>query len=250
MVMNRHFSELSVLITPRRVDPTRRAVIYAHGASGNGSQVVDGASQKGITRIFGTLAHAGFVVMSADWGGPQTYGNDAELAAMEAGWNWLKASGLCATDKVILSGASMGMLSISRFAAEHPSESAAIASWIPAIDVENLRITNALSLRNFINTAWGLSADSTSISTSPAASTVPTRGRPLDRLAEVQHIPTKLWHSSGDTATLSSAVTAYAAGRPGVQAHLVSTTLQHSDAAIMAASVPDAVSFMESVAHG
>lgn len=241
-------SETSALFLPHQIVPTRRAVIYAHGANATGAQALDGTTQSGVTQNIAALVNAGLVVLSGDWGGAQTHGNDTMLAAMEGGWAYLQASGLCATDKVILCATSMGMFSASRFAAAHPTSVAGINAWMPAIDIENLRITNALGLRDLINTAWGLTAGSTSQSVSPPASTVPTRGRPLDNLATVEAIPTHLWYSSADTVALPAGVTAYAAGRANVTTHLCSTTADHGDAVVLAADITTAVHFMRSVA--
>jgi hypothetical protein len=240
-------SELSVLMLPREVNPTRRAVIYAHGANGDGSQVLDAANQRGVVLNAAALANAGLVVVSGDFGGAQTWGNDTELAAMEGAWSYLQASGLCATDKVVLLGTSMGFLSISRFAKEHPSWVAAMNGWIPGIDVEDIRTRDALGSRSLINTAWGLPAGS--YVGGADQTPVPTRGRPLDsaNLAAVAGIPTHLWYSSGDTVCVSAAVTSYAAGRANVTTHLCSSA-EHSDAAVLAADVPTVVEFVQSVA--
>lgn len=230
-VAGRYSAETSVLMTPRRVDPTRCAIIYAHGANGNAANVVDGTSQKAITATMAAAAHAGFVVLSGDWGGPQTYGNDAEMAEMDAGWEWLRTTGLCRSDKVILTGGSMGFLSIARWAADNEIEVAGMNGWIPAIDIDALRNTDALGMRDLINAAWGLPAGSY-----PAAGgdPIPLRGQPIQRAAELNGIPTHLWYSSGDTVTLAEDVLEYAAARTHVVLHEVSTTLDHSDEAIAA----------------
>lgn len=242
-------SELSALYVPRSVDTAKRAIIYAHGAGGDGSQPLDATNQRGVYNNIIALVNAGFIVLSGDFGGAQTFGNDTELAAMEGAWSYLQTSGLCATDKVILTGASMGFMSISRFAKEHPTQSAGMIGWIPAIDIEEMRISDAIGLRDLINAAWGLTAGSTSQSVSPPASTVPVRGRPLDsaNLAAVASVPTHLWYSSGDTVTKPSGVTAYVAGRANATAHLCSSA-EHSDAAIIAADVSATVEFAEAIA--
>lgn len=245
-------SEISVLLRPRNIVLTRRPVLFAHGAGNDGTQILDGVNQNGITRNMACLARdegnrQGFVVLSGNFGGAITMGNDAELAAMEAAWAWLQASGLCATDKVILAGASMGFMSINRFAAAHPSQVSGMIGWIPAIDIEDMRTRNVLGLRAGTNTAWGLPVGSFigGVDQTP----VPTRGKPLDsgNLAAVAAIPTHLFYSSADTVATSTAVDAYAAGRANVTKHLVSTTLDHSDAAILAADINTTVTFALSV---
>lgn len=229
-------SETSVLFLPRMVNAGRRAVLYAHGAGGGGAQALDGVNQQGVTANIAALVEAGFVVLSGDFGGDQTYGNDTQLSAMEAAWSYLQGSGLCASDKVVLTGASMGMLSVHRFAAAHPSSVAGMNGWIPALDVEDLRTRDASGTRSLINTAWGLPAGS--YVGGADQTPVPVRGRPMDEsnLSVVSGIPTELWYSSGDTVTLASVVSAYAAARSGVTTHLVSSA-DHGDAVIRSADV-------------
>lgn len=246
-VAGRYSSEVSTLLLPRPTRPARRAVIWAHGAGGSGTQTVTYKGNETTTKICGRLALDGFVVLSGDWGGPHTYGNDVEATAVETGWAWLKASGLCATDKVILMGASMGSLTIHRFAADHPAETAGIAAWMPAIDIEDLRNRDtSMGLRNLIDTAWGLAAGSAQ---SIDGSTVPTRGRPLDRLALIGGIPTHLWYSTGDTIVQSAPVDAYAAARPNVVTHLTSATADHGDAVMAPTDINAVLSFARSIAH-
>lgn len=237
--------ELSVLIRPRRIDPTRCAILYAHGANGDATSVA-GSVQASTTRHAAAWARAGYVVLAGDWGGPFTFGNDAELAAMDAGWEWLRASGLCRPDKVLLAGGSMGMLSVSRWAADNEAEVAGINAWIPAIDLEDVRNRNALGLRDQVNAAWGLPAGSY---VGAGGAPIPARGRVLDRAAEVAAIPTHLWYSTADTAAVPAAVITYLAARTGAIGHVVSAVLDHVDAAIAAVDNDAVVAFYDSVAR-
>lgn len=238
--------EVSTLFLPRKTDPARCAVIYAHGANGTGTEPVNFAAHStGLVLQFARIAQAGYVVLSSDWGGAQTYGNDVELAAMEAGWGWLKASGLCRTDKVILTGGSMGSLSCHRFALDHEAEVAGMNLWIPALDVEQARTNDPIGLRDLINTAWGLPAGSHQ---GLDGTTVPVRGNPLARAAEANAIPTHLWYSTADTVTPPDAVTRYAAARTGVTTHITSTTAPHGNDAIAGADITTILAFLASIA--
>lgn len=242
----RYNAEMSTLMVPRKPNPAKRAIIYAHGAQGDGGQIVDWKTQKSLCKFFGQFAHD-FVILSGDWGGPLTFANDAELAAMEAGWAWLKASGLCATDKVILAGGSMGSWSTQRFALEHPTWVAGLNLWVPAMDIEAGRTADLLGLRDSINAAWGLPAGSYQ---ELDGSTVPARGNVFQRAPELGALPTHLWWSSADTVTTPAMIADYIArrGTTGVVSHQVSTTLGHGDPAI-GASDPDAIlTFFQSIA--
>jgi hypothetical protein len=243
----RYGGEWSTLMVPRHPDHTRRAVIYAHGANGDGTQVLDTKTLMGLVSGFGAIALAGYVVLCGDFGGPQTYGNDAELAAMETAWAWLQGSGLCATDKVILTGASMGSLSTHRFAAAHPGSVAGLNLWMPALDVEDLRNRNPLALRDLIDAAWGLPAGST---VAGGGAPVPTRGRPLDRLSAFDVIPTHLWYSTADTVTLPGPVDTYTAGRQNVTKHVTSGVADHGNGVIAPTDWATVLAFLGSIAQG
>lgn len=242
----RYNAELSHLFVPRHPDRNRRAVIYAHGANGDGSQIANYAVQTSLTRFFQKIAAAGFVVLSADWGGPHTYGNDAELLSMEQGWDFLKASGLCADDKVILTGGSMGTLSTHRFAKEHPTWVAGINCWIPFLDVEAGRTGDWLGLREPINTAWGVPAGSFigGVDQTP----LPANAKPLDYAAAMAAIPTHMWYSTADP--ISANMAAYLAARPAAVGHVTSTSQGHNDAAVAGADIDAIIDFLHSVSAG
>lgn len=235
-------SEINVLFAPRHTITSRRAFVYAHGASGSGMQAMDGQAQAGVTRVCAALARAGFVGLSGDFGGATTFANDTFLTAMEGGINTLLASGQCASDKVILVGASMGMMLASRYAMEHPTKVAGMIGLIPGIDIEDIRTRDALASRAMINTGWGLPVGS--YIGGADQTPVPTRGKPLDsaNLSAVAAIPTHLFYSTADTVATSAAVDTYAAGRANVTKHVVSSSLDHSDAAIRAVTPGDVVS--------
>lgn len=241
-------TEATTLIVPRKIKPNQRAIIYAHGANGDAKEILNYTSHStGLVKFFGQFARAGYVIFASDFGGLQTYGNDTALTAMEAGWTWLQNSGLCATDKVILTGGSMGSLSCHRFAFAHPTQVAGMNLWIPAIDVEQARQNNPSGLRDLINTAWGLPAGSY---TALDGTTVPARGNVLTRATEANGIKTHLWYSSGDTVTPGDAVTRYVTARndPNVTAHLVSTVTDHGNPSISLADPDAALNFFNSIA--
>lgn len=239
------YGESATLFTPRIVQPKKRIVFYAHGANGNGMQAVDGATQPSISKFCGLMAHAGFVVLSADFGGTQTHGNDTELAAMENAWTWAKASGLCATDKVILTGASMGTLSIHRFAKEHPTWVAGINCWIPFVDPEAARTNDWIALRAYLNTSWGMPAGS--YIGGADQTPLPYNAKPLAYASSMAPIPTHMWYSTGDLISTNMAQYLAARGSAAV-GHIVSTTLTHGDAAVGAADINATIDFLNSVA--
>lgn len=237
------FGEPYTLVVPRVIDTDKRCVFYAHGAAGTNVDAVS-ATSKGIPAIMFALAQAGFVVFAADFGGYHTYGNATVLASMEARWAEMKLTGLCATDKFIATGASMGTLSSHSMALENPDEVAGLINWVPLVDPEGTRTRNDLGLRELQNAAWGMpvgsyigGADQTPL---------PYAGNPLLFAGDMEEIPTQMFYSTADP--ISSKMTEYLAARgSSAVGHVVSSVLGHSDAAIQAASVPDAVAFAQSI---
>lgn len=239
-------NEASVLFRPRQPKVSRRAIIYAHGAGGDALQLQDAKTLASLVSVAGQIARDPFVVLSADFGGAQTWGNNTALTALEAAWAWLQGSGLCATDKVILAGASMGSLSAHRFALAHPTWVSGMMLWMPALDIEDIRNRNALGSMDLINTAWGLAAGST-LATGGAQ--VPTAGRPMDHVSTYDTIPTRIEYSTADTVCTSAACDAYAAARTAnLTRHVSSTTGDHGNAAIAGMDTAACLAFLESVA--
>jgi pimeloyl-ACP methyl ester carboxylesterase len=103
------------------------------------------------------------------------WGNDAAVADIDTARVFLGTLG-CATDKVLLVGASMGVVDALNYARAHPDRVAAIVGMIPGSDVNDLRDNNrAGTTQAAINTAWGLAGGSTS-----ATVPLPARANPTD----------------------------------------------------------------------
>lgn len=239
-------NEPSYLYRPRHPIPSKRAVILLHGAGNGAIQYQDSKNLPTLSKCIQQFALNNYLMLSADAGGAQTWGNDTQLTAVEAAWAYLKSTGECATDKVILAGASMGSLSSHRFAAEHPTDVAGMMLWMPAIDIEDIRNRNSLGSMDLINTAWGLAAGST-VATGGAQ--VPTRGRPLDRVAAYDAILTRIEYSSGDTVCTSTVCDTYAGLRdPSKLTRHVSGTGDHGEPALTGIDIPACLSFLDSIA--
>jgi hypothetical protein len=223
----RGVAEPSVLVLPRKIDTSKRIVFFGHGANGQGTDLVHPAFKNLRAKVF-TAAQAGYIVLCADFGGPQTYGSDALLTNVETWWTWAKAQGFCATDKLIGCGASMGTLTMHRFARDHPDQVAGLGCFIPYLDVEYARTNDLLSIRALINTTWGMPVGSYIGGTDQTP--IPTRGRPLDYASTLSSIPTELWYSTADP--ISTNIGTYAAARTGVTLHVTSTSLTHGDPAV------------------
>jgi pimeloyl-ACP methyl ester carboxylesterase len=234
------------VITPTRGASGRRVVIACHGQL-QATLAWLSPGTPGQYGIVQSLAAAGFVVIGGYYDGPM-WGNDAAVADIEAFRVWAGTLG-CVNDKVLLVGASMGHYDAAMYAAAHPDRVAAIASIIPGIDIDDVRDNNKANARDYVNTAWGTPAGSTS-----ATNALPAAAKLLDpaKVAAVASAgaPIKMYYSTADTVILPSSVPAYRDAIntivPGLAtATVVSSTLDHSDAAMGAMPMPEVVRFLD-----
>lgn len=200
--------------------------------------------------ILQELLKAGFVVLGGYYEGPN-WGNALAISDMEAFRTYAGTLG-CKNDRLLVLGASMGNYDALMYAVAHPDRVAAIASIIPAIDIDDMRDNNKANARDYINTAWGTPAGSTS-----ATNPLPSNAKVLDA-ANVAAVassgaPVKLYYSTADTVILPSSVPAYVnalnAVTPGrATATIVSTSLDHSDAAMGAMPMQEVSQFFDAYA--
>jgi hypothetical protein len=224
----------------------RRAVVVCHGQL----QATLAWLSPGTPGQFGivqTLAQAGFVVLGGYYDGPM-WGNDTAVADLEAFRVWAGTLG-AHNDKLLLLGASMGHYDACMYAAAHPDRVAAIASIIPGIDIDDVRDNNKANARDYVNTAWGTPAGSTSATNPlPAAAKLLTPSK----VAAVASsgAPVKMYYSTADTVILPTSVTAYADALNAqvnglATATIVSSTLDHSDAAMGAMPMTEVSRFFD-----
>jgi hypothetical protein len=230
---------------PRQPDPSKRMIFYFHGANQAGIDLT-ATTGRAIQSTLEALSQAGHIIISADWGGLQTYGNQAFLDKVEAWWTWWKATGLCAKDKFIVLGASMGTLSGHRVAKEHPTWVAGMSFWLPFVDVEAGRISNYVGVRDPFNTAWGLplgsyigGADQT-----PA----PFNSNPMLYASAMAAIPTHMWYSTADPISANMATYLTSRGSSAV-GHITSTIEGHTEANALGADKAFILAFVKSLAY-
>lgn len=237
------------MVMPPEGPRGRRAVVVCHGQlQATLAWLTPGTpGQFGIVQA---LAKAGFVVLGGYYDGPM-WGNATAVADLEAFRTWAGALG-CKNDRLLLVGASMGHYDAAMYAAAHPDRVAAIASIIPGIDIDDIRDNNKANARDYVNTAWGTPAGSTS-----ATNALPAAAKLLDS-AKVTAVassgaPIRLYYSTADTVILPSSVPAYRdainAQAPGrVTATVVSSTLDHGDAAMGAMPMTEVSQFLDQYA--
>lgn len=215
----------------------KRGVIFCHGYNGNATSALNWPNGIGNPTLVREIAKRGVAVVSADLG-DQTFGNDLAMTRIGQARAYLEAQG-CTSDKVLFVADSMGNWLASRYAADNPGQVAAVLALEPGIDLNAVRDGNVLGARADINTAWGLTAGSTS-----ATVPLPTRANLLARAAagELNGLRYRGYYSTADTvvtpaslATLVAAIGSTAERRavPGTPAHgaPLTSAVPHAEAA-------------------
>jgi hypothetical protein len=152
--------ERSYIAVPQgwKYDQSKRGLVVCHALNQDATNGLDGA---------GTLAEStGLVVCFADHtaspGAQAGWGNSSEVAKVVAQWGVLKSSYGVKTDKMLLSGISMGtatalltLLNPDNVAGAGAANIAAVELELPAVSIDDIHTTNALSAAAGIDTAYG-----------------------------------------------------------------------------------------------
>lgn len=145
--------DLEIIIKPKYVpDAPKYGVLYTHGAGGTADALIDYGRATHRTRM---AADAGFMAISSDWGGPQTWGNQVAMNALTAGYNYLQTQPGVKRGKVFISGGSMGGLNALNWAGKNPSKVAGISIYIPVIDMAGIHDTNLGGYASYVSNAYG-----------------------------------------------------------------------------------------------
>lgn len=105
-------------------------------------------------------------VLSGDFGGPSTFGNDTSLSAVGSGKTWLQGASCpvrAKAGKVALLGLSMGAIVATAWAKANPTLVSCIALIIPAVDVDAIRVADVSGIAATINTAYGARTDTATL---------------------------------------------------------------------------------------
>lgn len=192
-------SEAHCLIRPRKNWVGKRAVVYCHGANRTAKDGVGGSGvgYADIPRYLGE----DLPVIYADLGGLYTWGNGTARGKLDAVRTWMTSVGAL-TDQIILVGASMGAALACNWARVNPTLVKALALFIPAVDVEDIRANNRSGLQAGIETAW---TDNTAWQAARATN------NPVEYAASLSAIPSRVWYSTDDPICLPAKAQAFAA---------------------------------------
>lgn len=146
-------NEMGILIAPNFIPGLARyPILYTHGAGSNADALKNYGSS-GVRLNY--VADGGVYGVSADYGGPQTWGNDVAISAMDAAYNYLMSHSKTKKGKVALCGGSMGGLNALVWAAANPDKVSCMSIYIPVIDLVGIWENNISGFRSLIDTAHG-----------------------------------------------------------------------------------------------
>lgn len=228
--------ENDLTFMPREGCKGKRPIFLFHGQLRPASDWNDIVNAVGSTSLAWALARAGFLVIAAYWSGP-TWGNAAFRSEVEVARAYAGGLG-AATDKFIAMGASMGAFEVLSLAQHVPAEVACGVGLIPAVSLGDFRDNNLANARNYINTAFGLPAGSTSATNSLPADADPF----VPANAALITPPIKFYGSSSDVFADWSK-TLIMAEMINATADDVNPTGGHSEATIHSAPVDEICAF-------
>lgn len=209
-----------------------RAVLFCHGAGGVAADPAD-TTKVGTFPLFQAIGRR-YPLLSTDWGGPLTWGNAAEQAAVETGRVFAGTAMGSVVDKVHLIGISMGGQSVLQYARTNPTKVKSISLMIGAPDIDYIYQNDVGSSRAGIGTAWGV--------TYPTA--LPAGALLINDATSWDAIPVKAWYVTDDiftpTASLTNLIASMALGSA-----VSLGALGHTEAAIAAIPVADVLAFLD-----
>lgn len=222
-------ADIDVTFVPKYGAHGRRGIIVLPGQLQTPLDYVSDTNpyQQTFFRDLVRVGTAGAVIDAtvAGWGSDLT-GHDA-VGAIETTRTYLANLG-CATDKIVLVGASAGVMDALNYTRTYPSQVAALIGIMPASDLDDFRDNNRASARANINTAWGMTVGSTS-----ATEALPSRANPntTTNAATIASSGAVIafYYSTGDTVVIPSTVESLAT-KLGITPTIISTSVDHSDA--------------------
>jgi alpha-beta hydrolase superfamily lysophospholipase len=125
---------------------------------------------------------------------------------------------------VVLIGSSMGATAALTWAANHRADTACVVGWIPAVDLQAIRVADTGGLRASIDTAYGV--------TYPASLPAGTDPATLD----YDGLPIQLWTASDDEVSVNAQDIA--------TDHHDLGALDHTSAAVAAVDLADVHAFI------
>lgn len=166
-------------------DGTVSGVVLLHGAFGTTGNFWNPSSSLANFHI-ATYLGGYFPTVAMDMG--DSWGNATALTRIANARTYLQGTLGAKSGGIYLFGYSMGGIAAAKYAAANPTNVRAIAGIVPGFNMQQLRVSNQLSLRGSIDAAWGV--------TYPAA--LPAGANPSDNPSALAGIPYMAWGASDD----------------------------------------------------
>lgn len=182
------------LITGRLYRPgEKRPVAYCPGVGANALTFLTSPHDP----VPKAVANAGLPVGSFDFGGSALWGNDTARTRVGTARTFMHTRLAPRTDKLLLIGGSMGGATALRWAIQNPTQVAAIALFIPAVDLQDIVANNRGGYAASVTTAYG--------------GTPTDAQNPADQAATLVSIPITIWYASDDPICAAATVQAFGA---------------------------------------
>lgn len=136
-----------VTLKPLVKRSTEKVLIFCHSGGGSYSDVLTLTKTAALVR---KVVESGYTLYSATWGN-QYWGNDASLTLLN---NAITAIG--SPSQVGFITTSQGSCLANRYAKANPTKVKAIASFLPAFDLDDLRVNDRNGARALIDAAYGV----------------------------------------------------------------------------------------------
>lgn len=211
---------------------TMPGVIFCHGNTGRSWD----SSGADFAQVVNALADAGYPVLSGDWGGSSTWGNDTTIARITTGKAYLQASMGAKAGKIILVGASAGGQGALVWAAANPTLVSCLVGLLPVSDVNDIFVNNRAGIAANISSCYSGGWSQATYGATHNPVTIAAAGG-------LTALKMRLFYGTTDTIVIPSTVTTLAASAgantviSSVPGDHVGATLASIDAATVLAFV-------------
>jgi alpha-beta hydrolase superfamily lysophospholipase len=232
-------SENDIIIRPKDYTDAKRGILYCHGyeASGVSTQGIEWQKNAERALLIGSLASAGYIVLSCDLGGANTWGNSTHISRIGTAATYLLGLGVLPT-KIALVATSMGALGALAWAAANPTLASCIAGLLPCLDLTDIHTNNRGGYASVINTSYGGTYSEASFGAAHNPQTMAAAG-------SYATLPVKVWYGDSDAIATPTAATTFASTVGGSCAP-VPLAGGHAEATYGLVSIAELVAFIKS----
>lgn len=147
-------SQVDAVVKPLTVRTDLPVVVYCHGATANGSQLVGAGGAASVIAKATVLAQAGFTVVGPSCG--DSWGNSTADSRIDDALTYARNILGCSLEPPILWGSSMGSVAVLNYAADHTVAGVVTTLTIP--DLQAFHNSNYSGLAASIRTAYSITS--------------------------------------------------------------------------------------------